>query len=412
MGAVDPSYPLYPVASILAAVMLLLVLLTSFIRQSWNLGVAFLCFWLFFENTTRAVTTVLWSDNTHVMLHVYCDIVSHLDLLCYVVKPMSTLIITRRLYLITSLRSIELPNPAARRRDLLIEWTLGLGVPVIVAGPLYYVVQDSRFKVFQGFGCMISPAFSACTLMLLQSWSTIPPLVSIAFYYPRVVRILYRQSKDVNNFLRSNDSVSRTNYIRILLLASIDVVLTLPVGVAYIALNILVALEPSNSMPFYPGWYHIHSVWSPKTMTYAELGARGTSSVVLQYFQHWTSPVLAFAIFGLFGVTAEARSSYRRVFCTVAGWFGSKPARHARTSSPLGSIEFGYRPEEFSPGLEIGSRPSLISCGHSIMDRGRRNHGYADEKDTGFSCSADTDNDCGDVKGPRVLDSSYTVGLA
>ena len=53
MAAVDPTYPLYPIASFLASSMLLLVLLTSFVRQRWNFGVALLCFWLFFENLTN-----------------------------------------------------------------------------------------------------------------------------------------------------------------------------------------------------------------------------------------------------------------------------------------------------------------------------------------------------------------------
>ena len=70
----DPTYPLYPVSCILSAVMLLLVLLTSFVRQSWNLGVAFLCFWVFLENLTSGVNAVVWSDNADVKLYVYCDI--------------------------------------------------------------------------------------------------------------------------------------------------------------------------------------------------------------------------------------------------------------------------------------------------------------------------------------------------
>ena len=74
MGAVDPSFPLLPIASISAAVMLFLVLLTASIRQQLNFGVAVLCFWLFLQNTTAAVDTFLWSDNADVRLYVYCDI--------------------------------------------------------------------------------------------------------------------------------------------------------------------------------------------------------------------------------------------------------------------------------------------------------------------------------------------------
>lgn len=74
MPAIDPTYPLFPIACLLAATMLLLVLLTSFIRLSWNLGVAFLCFWLFFENLTLGIGAIIWADNADIKLYVYCDI--------------------------------------------------------------------------------------------------------------------------------------------------------------------------------------------------------------------------------------------------------------------------------------------------------------------------------------------------
>lgn len=80
MPAVDPTYPLYPVASILAAAMVLLVLLTSFVRQSWNLGVAFLCFWLFLEIFVQGINAVIWSDNADIKLYVYCDIGENIDI--------------------------------------------------------------------------------------------------------------------------------------------------------------------------------------------------------------------------------------------------------------------------------------------------------------------------------------------
>ena len=74
MGAVDPTYPLLPIAKFLSAAMLLVVLLTNFIRQSWNLGVIFLCFWLAVESLIDGVNTVVWSDNDNIKLYTYCDI--------------------------------------------------------------------------------------------------------------------------------------------------------------------------------------------------------------------------------------------------------------------------------------------------------------------------------------------------
>lgn len=74
MSPVVPTYPLIPVTSLLAASALLFMLTTSFVRQRWNLGVAFLCFWLFFENLTNGINAIIWSDNADVKLYVYCDI--------------------------------------------------------------------------------------------------------------------------------------------------------------------------------------------------------------------------------------------------------------------------------------------------------------------------------------------------
>ena len=72
--AVDPSYPLFPIASLLAATTLVLVLLSGFMRGNMNLGVASLCFWLSIESLTGAVNTIMWSDNDDIRLYVYCDI--------------------------------------------------------------------------------------------------------------------------------------------------------------------------------------------------------------------------------------------------------------------------------------------------------------------------------------------------
>ena len=134
MRAVDPTYPLYPIATLLASVMLLLVLLTNFIRQSWNFGVVLLCFWLFFENLTHGINAILWSDNFDIKFDIYCDIgsyiacafgaktqlmmksVAHLQMITSIVKPMATLIITRRLHMIASLKSVDFTDRAAVRQ--------------------------------------------------------------------------------------------------------------------------------------------------------------------------------------------------------------------------------------------------------------------------------------------------------
>ncbi|KZV65146.1 fungal pheromone STE3G-protein-coupled receptor [Peniophora sp. CONT] len=355
LGAVDPTYPLFPLVLIVSSAMLLLVLLTSFVRQSWNLGVAFLCFWLLLENVVDAANAIIWSDNADIRLYVYCDIGE----LVIAVKvdspyPMATLIITRQLHLIASLQSVDLDRQQ-RRRELAIEWILGLFIPMLVAGPIYYINQGYRFVVYEGFGCVSATPTSGLVILIFESWTIVPPLISIIFYYPKVVKTCYRQRRDINDFMESNSSVSRTNYLRVAILASIDIFLTLPNGIVTIALGIALALSAPNSLPFYRGWTSLHTDWKPVSYSYAELQVPG-AGFVLNYFTEWTSPVLALTIFGLFGLTSEARASYRRIICTIGGWFGWKHSPRCRHAS-LSEIEFGpVRPRDSTLGynLEVG----------------------------------------------------------
>ncbi|KZV71049.1 hypothetical protein PENSPDRAFT_684918 [Peniophora sp. CONT] len=395
--AADPTYPVFPIAYFVAASMLLLVLFTSFIRQQWNLGVTFLCFWLLVESIADGANFIIWSDNAEVKLWVY---LSRVQLITLIVKPMATLITTRRLYIIVSLRSIDLPNAKTRRRNLLIEWILGLVIPLLVAGPIYYTIQDNRFQVVEGFGCENSSAASIFYIVAFQSWAIIAPLVSITVYYPRVARIFYLHSRDVNHFLRSNGSVSRTNYIRILALASLDILLTLPVGIATVVLEVT-SLKAQDSLQFYPGWALVHSNWEqPLSISYATVKASGASALALTYFSKWSSPTVAFAIFSLFGLTSEARASYRRIICTMGVWFGWKPSPPAgNAGASLGTIEFGAQPQEtMTLDAEMGSHPSFIDTNLAQTSRLPTERAAGDPSE-----SASSESDLGEVH-ERKLD--------
>ncbi|KZV69825.1 hypothetical protein PENSPDRAFT_652092 [Peniophora sp. CONT] len=313
------------------------------------------------STATSVCSLITISYMVHRMLRVA---VSHLQIITFVVKPMATLIITRRLYLIASLQSVAPPNKAARRWDLTLEWTLGLIIPTLVAGPIYYVNQGARFEISEGSGCSAANQSTIFNTILERSWAVVPPLISIVFYYPKVARTYYRQRREIDIFLRSNFSVTRTNYFRILVLASLDILLTLPIGIVSITLDVVQSLSV-DEFPFYPGWTFLHTDWEPFGVSYTELQADGTASLAEKYFGQWTSPILAFVIFGLFGVTPEARASYWRIISTIGGWVGWKPTPRSRNGQvSLGDIEFGAGPAQDTSGidLEMGSRtPSFIN---------------------------------------------------
>ncbi|KZV69432.1 STE3-domain-containing protein [Peniophora sp. CONT] len=365
MAAADPTYPAYPIASLLATVMMLLVLSTNLVRQHWNLGVTFLCVWLCLDNLIFVVNTIAWSDNADIKLYAWCDLTSRISVAIVVGENIAPLLITRRLYQIAKLQSVSPPSKKARRRDRVIDYTLGILWPLVSAGPLYYIIEAGRFQVIEGLGCTNELDTSISTFVLAEIWSVLPPLISILFYCPKVALAFYRHSKDVNTFLRHNNSVSHPNYLRTLAIASIDILLTLPIGLVSLGFELQSSGALRMGLPFYSGWNVVHSHWTPKAFTYAErVTSRGTYDEIGFYWSLWSTPAEAFAIFGLFGLTAEARTSYWRIICAIGRWFGWKPSLRA-SDTELGAnegvIEFGERPVG---GISLGSgmrTPSFVN---------------------------------------------------
>ena len=88
--------------------------------------------------------------------------------------------------------------------------------------------------------------------------------------------------------------------MRILTLASIDVLFTLPIGIVSLILFILPELV-GGPIPFYYGWYETHADFAPEGFPYSDLRDTATVELSQTYFTYWVPPVLAFVIFGLFG---------------------------------------------------------------------------------------------------------------
>ena len=169
-----------------------------------------------------------------------------------------------------------------------------------------------------------------------------------------VVRVFYRQGRDTNHFLNSNDSVSRTNYLRVLAVASIDILLTLPIGITNL---VLIVLASPHKMTFYPGWQVVHSHWAPTSESYAQLLEGGTFNVARTYFTRWTSPVLAFAIFALFGLTSQARTTYCRPFSLVRRAISPGPAQKSKSVRSIISLESSAHPHMVALDAEAGYVP-------------------------------------------------------
>ncbi|KAI0317106.1 GPCR fungal pheromone mating factor [Amylostereum chailletii] len=278
----DPTYPLVPVVSFIAASLVLLTVLTS-VRRRWNVGVLMLNMWLFLLNLIQGFETIIWSDNARNRSPVWCDISSHFELASSVGIPACSLVITRRLCTIASMRLIDAPNrrevsyifqtmsvlitlPITQRHaQCFMDFFIGIGFPILVTGPFYYVVQKYRFAVIEEIGCSSTPLSSGLTTILVTMWPVILPLLSALFYCPRIVWKFYCQRRDLDAFFRNNGSLDRTRYFRVLAVGCLDILFTLPTRALLLFLQVAQGVS-LGQYPFYPGWHFTHHSWAPVSL--------------------------------------------------------------------------------------------------------------------------------------------------
>ena len=76
-----PGYPAIPITAFISSALLLLVLITSIERRSWNFGLTILCFSVFIENFFGAIETIIWRNDAEIRLHAFCDFSQSVDTL-------------------------------------------------------------------------------------------------------------------------------------------------------------------------------------------------------------------------------------------------------------------------------------------------------------------------------------------
>ncbi|KAJ7026349.1 pheromone A receptor-domain-containing protein [Mycena alexandri] len=325
--AVDPTYPLYPVLCILSACFMFLVLTHSFIRQSWNLAVTLLCVGLFLDNLTLGINAIVWRDNTDIKVPVYCDLVSRLQFFMRFLPSMTSLLITRKLYIISKMRDFEPPSGKTKLINSWVEWGWGLAYPILMTAVVYTLCQDARFIVDEGFGCAFSASNSWFSIVVILIVPAIPPLISIFFYCPLVIRTVYIQRKGAQDFFLSNGSISRTPYLRILALGCLDAVIIFPIAVINL-LAFFCTLTAPGTFPGYIGWAANHADFSPVGIAYDSLTDTPWDTFNT-YFDNVQAPLLAIAIFALFGLTSSARAAYWSRISVVTQLLGFKPRARA-----------------------------------------------------------------------------------
>ncbi|ODO03101.1 hypothetical protein I350_05946 [Cryptococcus amylolentus CBS 6273] len=268
-----------------------------------NAGTLILISWLFIANLIFFVDGILWWDNYDLpSSRVWCDIVGKLFIGFPVGISATSLCITRRLVMIASSTSVTITQ-RQKRIALAIDLFLGIGAPLLVMA-LHYIVQSHRFDIVEGYGCQPVTWAGIPALFAVTWWSPLLTLIA-AGYGVIALRFFLRRRLQFQTVLRSSSGLDSRHYLRLMALASVDIIIGLPTTLFTLVVNI------QQRRP-YPSWDWVHLDWSRVELYPASIILTSATETTAVTIPRWHAPLLSFVFFLFFGVSPDAMGEYAR----------------------------------------------------------------------------------------------------
>ncbi|KAI0651369.1 pheromone A receptor-domain-containing protein [Trametes meyenii] len=345
MLPVDPTYPLLPIFAFLGFVVGLIPL--PWHLQAWNAGTCVYMIWASFACLVQFVNSIVWKDTAQNLAPVWCDISTKFIIGAGIGIPAATLCINRRLYAITSVRSVSISRDE-KRRAFIVDLCISIGVPVLVM-ILHYIVQGHRFNIMQGAGCLPEIYNTPPAYPLVFMW---PPLIGcVSFVYALLTLLSFLRHRIKFNEVISSSGGGLTisRYFRLMLLSISEMVCTIPIGAYSIYINTAgVILSPWVS------WADTHANFSHVEEVPAIFWRSNRPFLISVIMGQWVYVFAAFLFFALFGFAEEARKHYRLAFWWVMKWIGihPKPKNEKLAFNKLSGLSNYGKPPRFSPDFQ------------------------------------------------------------
>ncbi|KAF9514394.1 hypothetical protein BS47DRAFT_1295146 [Hydnum rufescens UP504] len=322
---------------VISGIALILILLP--LPWHWsarNYGTLLYIGWAFSGTLMYFINAIVWTGNLKNPAPVWCDISAKLAMGLGVALPAVSLCINRRLFNIATMKIVEL-SPRQRLHQTLIDFGIGLGIPILVM-ILHYVVQGHRFDIIEDVGCVPCNHLSHCLMIpLVLIWPLLLGLVSMV-YGVLAMRAFMKQRRTFSTLLNSKSSnLNVSRYLRLMALAGTDITLDLPLS-SYIAYsNLRHGLAPWVS------WSDTHYNFSdvnyvPKSLLQEVPGAWATLTI-----NRWALPMACILFFLFFGLAGESIAFYQRVIRRSIALLHLPYRSHAKlqvtASSPQGFVK-------------------------------------------------------------------------
>ncbi|KAF7344703.1 Pheromone receptor [Mycena venus] len=339
----DPTYPLFPIFAFLGFVLPLVPLPWHF--QSWNSGTCWYIFWASLSCLNQFVNSIVWAGNTLNSAPAWCEISIRIMMGASVGLPAASLCINRRLYHIASVRAVVV----TKAESLSIRSSAVSSLQYISPCNMSCRATVSIYSRTSGATPTFttpSPHTSSPSCGPSSSGSSPPSIASSpSARSPRAAPPSPSSSPPT-------PPSPPARYLRLSALALTDLLLTAPLAVFTIYLNV-------TATPISPwiSWADTHFNFGNIEDVPRILWTANASSHIAVELTRWASPVCGLVFFAFFGFGEEARRHYVLFFGAVSAgfWRGmgrmgvQRPTRGifapratSSTSASTGSKGIGY----------------------------------------------------------------------
>jgi pheromone a factor receptor len=311
--------------------------------EAWNTGTCLIILWTGTGCLVMSINAIIWDGNTVNWAPVWCDITTKWMVGIVVGIPAASLCINRRLYNIATIQSVTFTKDD-RRRAILIDLAIGVGIPVLVMA-LHYIVQGHRFDIFEDIGCRPVTFNTPLAYPLV----VLPPLVIgliSGAYSVLIIKAFYLRSVEIKTVLSTNSSITFHRYFRLMGLATVDLLITIPFTTFIIYAN----LKFGKLAPWI-SWEDTHVTFSRVDQIPAHFWRNDPVAQFAMEFTRWSVVACGFVFFMFFGFADEARRNYRKAYACLASRLGAK----------VSSTSTGVQDSLGSQHLPVQSIPVFIS---------------------------------------------------
>jgi len=266
--------------------------------EAWNAGTCLYMAWTGLGCLMQFINSIVWYENMADKAPVYCDISTRILVALNVAIPACSLCINRRLFKIAT-RKIMMPTGAEKRRAVITDLLIGIGIPVLQM-ILQYVVSARRYEILEDYGPYPVTAMVLPSFFLVCLWPIVIAIISFV-YGARAVYAFYKRQRRFKEIMSCNPGLNRGRYFRLMILSCLDIFGTIPLNLYYIVKNAMLGVRPWIS------WDNIHRDYSHVILVPSSIWKYHHDMAQAVELHRWALVMWAFLFFAFFGFAEEAR---------------------------------------------------------------------------------------------------------